>query len=215
MDKDFFKLDQMPDDPQEALGWISSRYIQVFGWISEPDKLFLVKFLPRVANEFNDPIHIIEIGVFNGGSTRGFIALTGGYLTGIDNWSAFIGAGESHLHGIWNSGEEQFWNTLKYHVDLSSHVKRIISGNSNDVGQTWNEPINLILIDADHQYETSIADMRLFCPWVVQNGYVLVDDYDQGTVRRAVGEYFYNGEWEIIREPDISTTAKMFCAKKK
>lgn len=214
MDENFFNLSQIPDDPQAALAWIHARYVQVFGWISEPDKLFLVKFLPQIASEFADPIHIIELGTFDGGSTRGLIALTGGYVTGIDNWSAFAGAGEVHLHGVWNSGEEKFWNTLKYHIDLSSHVKRVVSGNSNEVGQTWDEPIHLLFIDADHQYDTAIADMRLFCPWVVQNGYVLVDDYDQETVRRACGEYFTEA-WEIIRIPNTSTTAKIFCAKRK
>ena len=215
MDKEFFTLDQIPTDPRDALAWVHSRYAQVFGWISDPDKLFLVKFLPEVASEFDYPIHIVEIGTFNGGSTRGLIALTGGYLTGIDDFSAFEGDGRRHLRGQWNSGQEQFWDTLRFHVDLSSHVKRLISDRSQNVGQTWNEPIELLLIDGSHEYEDVTSDIHLFCPYVIHQGYILIDDWNMDTVRTAADETLDNNTWERIRVPDLSTTAKLFCAKKR
>ena len=196
-------LDGMPATAEERMAYVHARISQVFGWIAFPDKFWLCEFLPDLRKEFDHRMHILEIGTFNGGSSRGLIALTGGSLSGIDNWVDVA------------DGAQAFWETLRYPPDLSAHVKNLISDNSREVGQHWNEPIDLLFIDAAHSYDDAISDMRLFCPHVTQGGYCLVDDMEMGDVRQAVGEYFYNGEWEIIREPDISTTAKIFCARRK
>ena len=139
-------LDGMPTTAEKRIAYAHSVLAQVFGWIALPDKFWLCEFLPDIRKGFDHRMHVLEIGTFNEGSSRGLITLTGGALSGIDNWANLPG------------GAQAFWETLRYPPDLSEHVKNLITGNSQDVGHTWNEPIDLVLIDADHQYETAICE---------------------------------------------------------
>lgn len=206
-------LNKMPSTVEKRIVYAQKVMGQLFGWIAGPDQEFLIEFLPQLAKKFDHPIDIVEIGVFGGSTSRGLIALTGGHLTGIDNWAAFQGEGQRSLNQF-TCGEEFFWWTLKNAgPDLSHMVKRLITGNSQDIGQTWNEPIDLLLIDGDHSFDAAKNDMRLFCPHVVLNGVVLVDDYEMGTVRTAADEYFDDGHWERIKIPNIAV-AKIFCIKR-
>lgn len=207
-------LDKAPPPAGERMVYFHSVYTQIYGWVAGPDKLWLCEFLPKIAKESSNRMRILEIGVFNGGTSRGLIALTGGIFVGIDNFMDFSGEGARSLMGA-TDGPDAFWRTLKYHPDLSAHVDRLIVGNSQDIGQTWSDPIDLVLFDADHNTEPLKADLSLFCPHIAVGGYALVDDYDMGTVQQAVGEYFSQEKWETIRIPDVSTTAKIFAARRK
>lgn len=196
----------------DELAALTLKHGQLFGWIAAPDQDHLIQFLPKMAQEFSQPLRIVEVGVFAGSTTRGLTILTGGFVTGIDNWRDVHP--ESGCHGV-NKQEELFWHVLKDHgTDVSKQAKLIV-GNSQEVGRHWNEPIDLLFIDGDHSYDGALADIQLFMPHVVKNGYCLIDDYDMADVRRAVADGISLLAWDVLRIPDITgTTGKILVLKR-
>ena len=186
------------------------KYGQLFGWIAEPDKPFLVELLPQIAQEFPAPPRIVEVGVFGGGTTRGLLALTGGTVVGIDNWRDVHP--ESGCHG-YNTQEGFFWHVLKDHGQDFSSRAQLIVGNSQEVGARWTDPIDILFVDGDHSYAGALADIQHFAPHVVVGGYCLVDDWDMPEVRRAVVDGFPTSDWQTIRMPS-EPTSKILVLKK-
>ena len=55
--------------------------------------------------------------------------------------------------------------------------------------------VGLLVIDGCHHYEVVLRDLELYCPKVLPNGMVFIDDYTEqyAGVVRAVNEYFGSG----------------------
>lgn len=186
--------------------YFSRNFGQIFGWITQPDREFLCGFLPTIGLASVQPLRIVEVGTFGGSTARGLITLTGGgHVTSIDDWYDFrhvagVEKKNDGLLGGHESGPAFYWSTMKGPPDLTSFAT-LIEGDSKTVGANWKQPIDLLFIDGDHSYDGALADCRLFSPYVVQGGYVLVDDYQMKPVARACKDYFDHDKWEWLRVP--------------
>lgn len=184
-------------------------YAQITGWITGPDREWLCDNLPEIALAYPHEMRVVEVGTFGGSTARGLIALTGGRITSMDNWTDF----HAEDAGV-PTGPDFFWKNIRtYGPDLSSRVDALITGNSREIGIAWNKPIDLLLVDGDHSYEGALADLQNFAKHVVQGGYCLVDDYDMPFVQRACEAYFTPNDWETIRRPEPAP-AHLLCMKR-
>ncbi len=59
--------------------------------------------------------------------------------------------------------------TLRWHVERSQ-----------DAGERWSEPVDLVFIDGDHALETCRLDWEQFSPWVQPGGAVVFHDAREG-----------------------------------
>ncbi len=175
----------------DRVAYFESHFGQLVGWMTDPDKRFLTDWLPGVALRYPTyPMTIVEVGTFSGSTARGLIALSGGgKITCIDNWK------DVHV----SDPSKQWRDTLQQKFNLLQHAT-LIEGDLAEIGAKWVQPIDLLLVDADHSYVGAITDIRNFAPKVVPGGYCLVDDYDLPDVIRACTEFF-DSTWEPLRLP--------------
>jgi len=164
------------------------------GWSTLRDRYFLADFLQLVNLEFalsgiKTP-KITEIGVFRGGTSLMFLTIIeNAVLHAIDNWSA---------------GPFEDYKTLKHAFlhDMSCFLDRVIfhDGDSQEIGKTWKEEINLLYIDGCHDYEAAKADIENFVPHVTQGGFILIDDFWMDGVKKAIDETDIM-KFDIIKKP--------------
>src|SRR5262249_34762617 len=62
-------------------------------------------------------------------------------------------------------------------LSLLHHVVPRV-GSSEDAARTWNQPVRLLFIDADHSYEESRKDFLLWAPFIVPAGLVCFHDIE-------------------------------------
>lgn len=81
------------------------------------------------------------------------------------------------------------------HAKAGGFLRRLhqIKGRSEEVGLTWDRPIDLLLVDAWHSYEAVKADNAAWLPHVKNNGIVWYHDYGTSNemylwVKQAVDE---------------------------
>lgn len=196
-------LRQAPPPGQERLAYFQRLYGQLVGWISDPDRQWLVDFLPEYALARAREIQILEVGTFGGSTARGLVALTAGRITCMDDWREFHPAGtQGQSSPTAKSGPEFFWDNLEgYGADLSNRVAALLTGNSQTFGPKWATPIDVLLIDGDHSYAGASTDIQNFSPHVVPGGLLLVDDYDIPDVRRACDKLLEPANWNVVRAP--------------
>lgn len=73
---------------------------------------------------------------------------------------------------------------------------------SQEVGLTWKEPIDFLLIDGDHSEEVCRADFMLFSPHVVPGGYVAFHDTHVHQVDNVLKE-IPSEEWRLLNHINI------------
>ena len=204
-----------PEPGKERLRYFEQLYGQIVGWVSDPDKQWLVDFLPEYSLSLKTDPKILEVGTFGGSTARGLVALTGGRITCIDDWRDFHPAGApDESSKTAKTGPEFFWETLRgYGADLSGQVDAILTGNSQEIGPGWIEPLDVLFVDGDHSYDGASADIGLFSPHVLPGGLLLVDDYDMPEVRRACMDMPEQEWWSVFRVP--TQPAKVYAAKKR
>ena len=72
------------------------------------------------------------------------------------------------------------WNIFQQQICATGNEHKVIpiKANSNEVAKLWSKPLSLLFIDGDHSYEQCLADYNNFAPFVIQNGYMAIHDYD-------------------------------------
>ncbi len=128
-----------------------------------------------IAKEF-DCKNILELGVRTGKSTTALLKAAseiGGHLISIDINDC-------------NIFEDSHWTFIQ----------------SDDLDVDWNEPIDLLFIDAKHTYSHLTAELEKFEPFVGKDGFIIIHDitntHDKNIegkicgaeVMRAVDDYF-------------------------
>lgn len=106
---------------------------------------------------------IVEIGTCAGKST---IALAYGQQVKEDG---------KRIHTIDIEQHPDIIKNLK-DADVSDQVRLIIE-RSTVLGPNWDQPIELLFIDADHRYKGIISDIGLWCKHVTPGGKVALHDY--------------------------------------
>ena len=87
-------------------------------------------------------------------------------------------------------------------IQVAKDRIELISDDTLEVGKTWDRPIDILLIDANHHYQHVLADITNFVPYVKPNGVIMLDDYHISEVSKAVDETLIREGYELIRKPD-------------
>jgi len=82
------------------------------------------------------------------------------------------------------------WLRMDQYIAIYPWREELIRKKSDEV--RLHEPINAVLIDADHEYLAVLSDCEHFLPYVVSGGYAMFHDFGRDSlpgVYRAVTEY--------------------------
>lgn len=125
--------------------------------------------------EQHRPTVCVELGTWLGASAipvARSIRRWRGTLTCVDTWAGDVN--EAHATSPWMlvSCARNFVN-----AGVSANV-RLIPSTTIEAAQCWREPIDYLYIDADHAYESVLADLEAWMPHVKPGGLIVGDDYD-------------------------------------
>ncbi len=123
-----------------------------------------VRFVIEKGQPLQSEPTILELGVCHG---RTFAALT---ILAMHNNGNCYGIDHFGLEGSPTEIEE---NMKSRNLD---HWTLIVSDTKT---ARWNKPIDLLVVDAGHDPANVIPDVEKYVPFVVPNGYVFFDDYEQ------------------------------------
>ena len=167
--------------------------------VPESDSEFLREMVLRVREEFpdDDPLRVVEVGSWVGGSAVNMITALNGVgdnmstIFCVDTWKG--SPADETVVLAWASGRVE--ETFKKNVQpwLGTQIKPI-TGLSSEVGcRLDNQEAHLVIIDADHTYASVAEDIRAWLPHVHPDGYLIGHDYDNFVgkgVKAAVDQAF-------------------------
>src|SRR3990167_778088 len=163
---------------------------KIHGWLQRNEGEILAKYASP------DGINV-ELGTWMGKSTACIASVSKGKFYTIDHYVGSYGhEKEPNLPLI--SAITTRKNLAK--LRLASRVK-ILAGNLRQFAFDWQEPIDFIFIDADHQYGSVKSDINLWLPHVKPHGIISFHDYDSWPgVTQAVDEAVKDGKFEAIEQ---------------
>lgn len=183
--------------------WDSSLYLDLFeGWYNYAD------FYSAIANQLRMNANIIEVGSWLGKS-----------VIGMANHNKRIGKLATFFCvDTWEgSEEEKHYETINQLKKIKSNPKIEFMTNIDVYGvkdcvvpiQSTSEEASkqfddgfadVIIIDAAHDYDNVINDIRCWIPKVMKGGIIAGDDYSPSWpgVVQAVKEYFGEGNYNVI-----------------
>jgi hypothetical protein len=91
-------------------------------------------------------------------------------------------------------------NFRRHGVPVEANAVRLVKGLFQDTLRV-EEPVAMAHLDGDW-YESVVTCLRRIEPWLVQDGVLIIDDYDHWSgSRKAVDEYFRDklGKYEFVR----------------
>lgn len=153
---------------------------------------FLYDSILRFAERTSDVA--LEIGVCEAGSLVFLVkACLRKGITHIYGMDLFTGTPSWHQKfDTYEIAEERL---RRYKLHRSTTLVR-----SHSAEYTWSKAIDVLHLDADHEYRAVITDIRKYSPFLVEGGLMILDDYDacHPGVRRAVHELLLEDEYEIV-----------------
>lgn len=177
---------------------------RIDGQVSE-NELFA---LYSMAKEVEKGECIIEIGSYRGKST---LALALGSqksnycsVFSIDPHANFVGVSG------WSFGPADL--SIKYKNISSMEVGELvfcICLKSDQVSNTWEQPIGLLWIDGDHSYEAVKNDFFGFKPFLTQKSKIAFHDSHMEGVNKCIIELVSQGHISISRKVDLITIATL------
>jgi hypothetical protein len=138
-------------------------------------------------------------------------------ITGIDCWEDIIEVG---INGIDNS----YWekdsldlflklhkeNRIKLNKIINDYDKKnqieLIKGFSNDlkiINKFEDNSLDLIYIDGDHSFEGCYEDLKNWYPKLKVGGFILNDDYNWESVKKAVSKFC--SEYNILSFKEVGS----------
>jgi len=150
-----------------------------------------------------------EIGCNTGATTLRLLrfcpALT---LYAVDHWEPIVEEGG----GMAGRDGEKARRQFVHNTHLFRDRLRVLRGGSLEMSEQMKDGIlDFVFIDADHRYETVLADIRAWAPKVKQGGIICGHDYNQPNfpgVAQAVRECFGENHNEVGVD-------YVWCAKRK
>ena len=138
------------------------------GWFNHGAKILelLEQYRPKVC---------VELGTWLGASAipvARSIRRWGGTLTCVDTWAGAVDG---------QAADARPWMLLScarnlLEAGVSANV-RLVPATTLDAARWWDRPIDWLYVDADHRYESVLADLEAWTPFVVPGGVILGDDY--------------------------------------
>lgn len=135
-----------------------------------------------------------EIGVYAGASTRLFAQTLGiyGHIIAVDNWS---GVGVPAMDAL---AEKVFDDWVLKSKQPWCGVAKIRADSLDAVKQINNRCLDLVYVDARHEYEHVLADILAWRPKLKPTGKMSGHDQDLPGVHRALGEIAVS--WQIYED---------------
>lgn len=179
-------------------------YIDVEGWLGSKEAIFLFEAACSIGR--HTPT-VVEIGTMLGKSAivlgEALRDRDSARVVSIDPFTA-----EGDLQS--EVGNRSMANSLRSsleHICLEnirrvglSHVIQLIKGYSHEVVQSWSEPIGMLFIDGNHDYEVVRQDFDDWTPFLVRDGLLVMDDVYLHGGR-------YAGPARVVRESVIGNEA--------
>lgn len=155
------------------------------GWFHHKEKLLAII-------KERTPVRCVELGSWRGLSAISIASLIrewGGYLTCVDTWTGDVNGVWGREPGYPGMLAECAFNLIQHGVAPNI---RLIPATTIAAARAWNEGIDLLYIDADHSYESALADLTEWWPHLEVGGIVAGDDYDNPDypgVKQAFDEF--------------------------
>lgn len=137
------------------------------GWLSDGQE----KWLFKMARSLPDGASLVEVGSFRGRSTTCL-------AFGCRGTAKRIFAVDTFNGNEWDFADRDFFGEFSDNLQrcgVFEYVEPVI-GISEEVGKTWNKPIDFLFIDGSHRYEDVVGDFESFFPSVVPGGVVALHD---------------------------------------
>jgi len=135
---------------------------------------------------------IVEIGAWKGRST---ICLGKGSKTGNQVKIYSIDPHKStSLHKVTNCLDTyaEFLKNIQI-AEVDDVILPIVK-TSQEAAETFNEPIQFLFIDGEHDYENVKLDLQLWYPKLIYGGLIAFHDYGLSGPRRIIERYIYNSK---------------------
>jgi len=168
------------------------------GWFSARQcaELFI-----KIATKVKPNSKIVEVGSWKGRSSvfaSRAASLSDSTLYCVDTWEGKKGEGLNHPTVQIAQREDVFLQFLRNITLYGCDNVVVCRGESVEVASSWNYgPIDFLFIDASHDYESVLKDLKAWVPWVKPGGIVCGDDWNRddclelkGSVRKAFEDFF-------------------------
>lgn len=159
--------------------------LKIGGWMSEPELLFLAETASRSSN-------ILEVGTFKGRSTKAMADNTSARITCVDPWDSGY---QVYVNGNGEGATFYNGNDIDFSIFYSNLSRQIKSGQIRFFRKTFNkfstnEKYDFIFIDALHDYENCLRDIKQALQYI-NKGIIAGHDYGPWPgVDKAVKEIF-------------------------
>jgi len=158
---------------------------------------------------------LVEVGCKEG-RTTGFVLENCPNLrvTAVDPWAPVTNSAEDYSNWDYQAIEAEFWKNVGAHRDRC-HMLRALSLEAANMLRTRH--LDIVFIDAGHDYENALADIKAWWPLVREGGYLCGHDYQHKFpgVMRAVAASFPlmrvavcpDSVWVVQKERDLALKA--------
>ncbi len=147
---------------------------------------------------------IVELGSYRGKST---VALAlGAQISGATVWT--VDPHESYHQGDTDFGPLDNSAFLQNIVAAGvTDVVRVINLRSSTVRRIWEQSIDLVFLDANHEYEAVSRDFYVWATFVCESGLIAMHDTGGNWpgVTQFVNELLAAGTWEKIAMADATS----------
>jgi hypothetical protein len=173
------------DEDWQTPAWMLEQY----GYTPPTDLNVIRRLVQEQAESLGREPVVVELGTLIGQSTKA-MACAGAVVFSIDNRE-----GSPHDGTFANYAVNQDLIVEALSENLGSlHSKKVhlIVGDSQEVAKTWSKVIDILYVDADHEYQPAKADILAWMGYVRSGGIIAGHDYCKtfpGVVR-AVDELF-------------------------
>lgn len=190
-----------------------SKYTGVPGWETVPEEEKLIELARQYVSKEGGVI--VELGVEFGRSTAEFAYAMSGTTARIYSVDLFpddhpFAKSYGGLLAVWNTNKDEFRAS---NFDVWGVSFQPLRGKSYDIGANWSgEPIDLLFIDAAHDYLSVKSDIAAWVNFVKPGGIVVFHDYWKNEnshpvhieVKKAVDEWQFEADqkWERHDAPD-------------
>jgi len=180
-------------------------YADIKGWFTPKEAMALYDLACALPNE--NPV-VCEIGAWHGKSSvilaKGVIKKNYPKLYCVD---PFDGISDKRSMADAMFHKESFGikeifirNTKENHVD---GIVTILQGYSYDVVHSFNDNLDLLLVDGNHDYEAVLKDYLDWKKFVKADGFIAFHDSNLPGPNKVVREHIMNRPtWEIIKKVD-------------
>lgn len=169
-------------------------YQNIEGWFTFPT------VYKSVVQHFPTGSHFVEVGAWLGCSAAFMaveIANSGKKIKFdcVDNWKGV--SLEDHEPVI----NKTVYQTFLKNIDPVKDYITPVTGNSTEVSNLYtNNSLDFIFIDACHDYESVLQDIKAWYPKLKKGGIIAGHDYGWESVRKAVGDFFTNKQIKSLEE---------------